>query len=1400
MSQPARGDSDDIGGMASTPPPPPSSSTSNQPFDVAPATVVTLTKEQYDALVKNQRPAQAQEDDAISMCHLLPPVNPPAFPHDSKLTEYNYVDWDLAMSTTYACKVCAYLRKGQHDPSWPPAFHTRWEDYAAQALASSLTVTTKATIGPLIQTGGSAHDCWLALAARYAPSDAQAYSTLIKDYFSMPPCPPTWSGFHAWTNRAMVLVNHVQMAQLDLEQAIAARALDDLPPVFNSWLTTFYAVKVQDNKLPCVEQIFASMETVARTLRHDPTPALAAKPVATTKPSASGKKGRWDRSGLAPSNCPACGQGKHWVDKCPDMRKRAKYFELRNAMKELQGTSSSQAPAFVATEEASKDLDMSFFSSPTFVSFGAPNVFLLDSVSACHVVNDASFFNGPLAPTLHILQGLGGTVKALGVGLVKLVSDIGTKFTLNDVIYAPESPANLVSVRAFDRKGVRITFERGQAELRTQQGRIATASAIASRVYKLNASVRTPSPGVIHTLVTTKSHGIPLLTLHRRYGHASVQTLKKLAASGQVEGLDWTYSDLDPSLFHASEPLALVHSDVLSFPEELFSHKRYLVTFVDDFSRKTWVYPIGHKSEVLQTFKDWLMEIENETGRKVKTLCSDNGGEYVSTAFNGFCGTLALLINSGLPCMCWDEAVMCYIHTKNLSPHPALKGGVPNCRWSGAPPPPPPPPPTVGALQAFGCRAWATVPAHGWDKLNPKGIPLVFVGYDRHAKAWRLLDPSSMRVSLSRNVTFLETEFPLVAVPARVTPPSVPGFYPRPPPADAPAMPLPPVLVEPTQPPSLNDDATSLIHLPQRPPEPTPLAKFKPTWEYGDVAKVGPNPGKYGEIDARNIIAGPRTRRQLVPTLITQEDLVGGPDGPTPAFQGMLRAFASTKAGFAEHNLSVVRDPANWGDVIQSGQQDTWGGPAHDKFDSLLNKYKVFKVIDSCELPAGEILLRSGWVFRTKCNQHGDIINRKARLVAHGCAQHPGIDFEQNYAPVVKFTSIWVLIALAAANGYHVHQADVNKAYLHGKLDKPLYMRVPQGIDMPGKILRLSKSIYGLCQAGTIWNAEIDSTLRSLGYVPTRLDICIYRREHNGHSHYIALYIDDLLLIGPSTAEIDRVLDALELAYGIKRLGPAKYILGIQVKRGHNGSITLSQERYLRDILARFQFANAKPAGVPMQPGVVLDFENSSATPEDRTRYLQAIGSLMYAAVGTRPDLAFVVSYLARFLQQPGPEHWTAIKHVLRYIKGTLDLGLTYRKTNQPLHGYSDANWGACLTTLRSTMGYAFILSGAAIAWCSKRKHRVAKSTTDAEYLSLSYASRDAIHLSELGAPVPGSVMLYGDNQGSLALAQHPTNHQGSRHVCISEHYVRKRVAEKEIEALGPKPFIFHQTNLGLQG
>ncbi|SCV67080.1 BQ2448_5726 [Microbotryum intermedium] len=163
-------------------------------------------------------------------------------------------------------------------------------------------------------------------------------------------------------------------------------------------------------------------------------------------------------------------------------------------------------------------------------------------------------------------------------------------------------------------------------------------------------------------------------------------------------------------------------------------------------------------------------------------------------------------------------------------------------------------------------------------------------------------------------------------------------------------------------------------------------------------------------------------------------------------------------------------------------------------------------------------------------------------------------------------------------------------------------------------------------------------------------DQCVYTKRHGKDWHYIALYVDDLLLIGPSEAEIERVLSKLEDMYGIKRLGDAEYVLGIQLKHGEDGSITLSQERYLQDVLERFDLALAKPAATPMQKNLLLELDESTPTEHERTRYLQAVGSLMYAALGTRPDLAYAISYLAQFAKQPGPTHWTAIKHVLHYI------------------------------------------------------------------------------------------------------------------------------------------------------
>ncbi|SCZ88592.1 BZ3500_MvSof-1268-A1-R1_Chr10-2g03011 [Microbotryum saponariae] len=356
-----------------------------------------------------------------------------------------------------------------------------------------------------------------------------------------------------------------------------------------------------------------------------------------------------------------------------------------------------------------------------------------------------------------------------------------------------------------------------------------------------------------------------------------------------------------------------------------------------------------------------------------------------------------------------------------------------------------------------------------------------------------------------------------------------------------------------------------------------------------------------------------------------------------------------------------------------------WAQGAIDEFESLRDDYSVFTITKRDELPAGAKVLASKFVFRTKRDKDGRPTSYKARLVARGFTQRPGIDFKETFAPTAKFVSIRTLIALAAARGYHIIQADIDKAYLHGELEEELYMRVPEGIRLPDNVcLKLHRSIYGLKQAGRVWNETIHKTLVKLGYNRLRSEECVYRRTLGKDDYYIAVYVDDLLFVGPDLSEIDRVLDELDRLYGVKRLGNAEYILGVQLIRQADG-IALSQRQYLLDVLARFGMADANKSVLPMQPGLQLK-PCDTPDPSFQTQYRSAIGSLMYAVVATRPDLAYPVSYLARFTNKAGSDHWAAVLQILRYIKGTLELGIVYKAKRDSLVGYvgySDSDWGS---------------------------------------------------------------------------------------------------------------------------
>ncbi|GEM09021.1 gag-Pol polyprotein [Rhodotorula toruloides] len=286
----------------------------------------------------------------------------------------------------------------------------------------------------------------------------------------------------------------------------------------------------------------------------------------------------------------------------------------------------------------------------------------------------------------------------------------------------------------------------------------------------------------------------------------------------------------------------------------------------------------------------------------------------------------------------------------------------------------------------------------------------------------------------------------------------------------------------------------------------------------------------------------------------------------------------------------------------------------------------------------------------------------------------------------------------------------------------------------------------------------------------------VYRRKKDEHGrvtghkgggvhHYIALYVDDLLFVSPSLGEITRVKAGLKEEYGIKDLGAAKFILGIQIHQRSDGSLFLSQRAYLEDVLLCLDPNGRRTAPTPMVPNqqLVPAPDDHVPTPDFRRRYLQAVGSLMYAMLGTRVDLAHVVGVLGCHAARPDNMHWAAVLRALQYIRGTLDYGLEYTPDSSPLRGfeaYSDSDWGACPTTSRSTMCYVFLLANGAVSWSSKLQPRL---------------------LGELGFPAEGAAVLYSDNQGANALSKDPQFHNRTRHLRLTEHFVREQVQDGSI-------------------
>ncbi|KAK4409255.1 Retrovirus-related Pol polyprotein from transposon RE1 [Sesamum angolense] len=437
--------------------------------------------------------------------------------------------------------------------------------------------------------------------------------------------------------------------------------------------------------------------------------------------------------------------------------------------------------------------------------------------------------------------------------------------------------------------------------------------------------------------------------------------------------------------------------------------------------------------------------------------------------------------------------------------------------------------------------------------------------------------------------------------------------------------------------------------------------------------------------------------------------------------------------------LSTVHEPKHF---LQAKGCSEWEKAMKEELDAL-ERNNTWEIVD---LPPGKKPIGSKWVYKVKLRPDGSVDRYKARLVAKGYNQVEGVDYVDRFSPVAKAVTVRLLLAVASSKNWPIQQVDINNAFLHGFLDEDIYLTAPDGYPIPaGKVCKLKRSLYGLKQASRQWNQELTSQLIRYGFSQSPHDHCLFTQQTT----------DGFLVL---------------LVFGSSKIfswtGNSSF---------HEG-LSVTQHKYIRDIILDTGLQNSKPATTPLPTG--LKFSAHDVVPlHDPEPYRRLVGRLLYLSF-TRPDISFGAQQLSQFVHQPGQIHMDAALHLVRYLKGCPDRGLFFL---QLFHStaFCDADWASCVDSRRSLTGYCIFLGQALISWKTKKQTTVARSTAEAEYRSLGTTVCElqwiSYLLSDFHISVPRPIPVYCDNQAAIHIVANPVFHERTKHLEIDCHLVRDK-------------------------
>ena len=494
-------------------------------------------------------------------------------------------------------------------------------------------------------------------------------------------------------------------------------------------------------------------------------------------------------------------------------------------------------------------------------------------------------------------------------------------------------------------------------------------------------------------------------------------------------------------------------------------------------------------------------------------------------------------------------------------------------------------------------------------------------------------------------------------------------------------------------------------------------------------------------------------------------------------FDDLLQVRSFVPLALSSENAAIPT-PASYTEAVSGPHSEEWLQAITTELEAFARNGSYVDV----PRPPHTNVVKGKWVFRVK-NLPNEPPVFKARYCAKGFTQKHGVDFFDTFSPTAKLPTVRALLDLAARSDFEVHSMDVSNAFLQGNLREQIFMERPQGFTAPfpsGSVWQLRRPVYGLKQAPLEWNRKLTATLTELGFGPSSADPCLFVRAQPSRM-FIIVYVDDMIIVAEDPAALTTVKQDLSSRLLCKDLGELKHYLGMEMTRDRAArTISLSQSFYVNSVLQRFGMVAATPVSTPIELDHQLAPATAGCTPPHP--YPELVGSLMYAMMCTRPDLAYAVSVLSRFVGpgRHGAQHWAAAQRVLRYLRGTSSYSLVLGGLGAPtLMGFGDSSWADCQPDRRSTQGYCFSMGSGAVSWRSTRSSSIALSSTEAELYAATMAAQEArwltYLLAEFGCPTSAPV-LYCDNASTIHLAKEPVFHARSKHIEARHFFVREQL------------------------